>query len=67
MKVSFVSYFQYFGKLLFWTFMSSVPDAPADTMIGRALDSREEATVARVAREMRDNVREMIHTSAWWD
>ena len=54
-KVSFVSYFQYFGKLLFWTFMSSVPDVMADTVIGRALDSREDITVVgRVAREMGD-------------
>ena len=48
--------------------MSSVPDAPANTVIGRALDSREEATVVEmVVREMRDNVREMIDTNAWWD
>ena len=67
-NVSSAFSFQYFGKLLFWTFMSSVPDAQADTVIGRALDSREEATLAeRVTREMQDNVREMIDTSAWWD
>jgi hypothetical protein len=67
-NVSSVFYFQYFGKLLFWIFMSSVPDAPADTVIGRAIDSRQEATVVeRVAREMRDNVREMIDTNVWWD
>ena len=66
--LSSVFYFQYFGKLLFWTFMSSVPDAPADAVIGRAMDSREEVTmVGRVAREMGDNVREMMETSGWWD
>ena len=68
MKVSSVFYFQYFGKLLFWTFMSSVPDVPADTVIGRAFDSREGfKVVGRLAREMGDNVREMIYTGRWWD
>ena len=48
--------------------MSSVPDAPADTVIGRAMDSREGVTVMwRVAREMRDNAREMIDTKSWWE
>ena len=43
--------------------MSSVPDVMADTVIGRALDSREDITVVgRVAREMGENVREMIDT-----
>jgi hypothetical protein len=47
--------------------MSSVPDAPADTVIGRALDSMEEITVVgRVARDMGNNVREMIDTKGWW-
>ena len=60
--------FQYFGKLLFWTFMSSVPDVPADTVIGRAMDSTEEMTVVgMVVREMRENVREMVDTGGWWD
>ena len=48
--------------------MSSVPDVPADTVIGRAMGSREEITVVgRVAREMGENVREMIDTGGWWD
>ena len=48
--------------------MSSVPDLPADTVIGRALDTREEITmVGRVAREMMNNIREMVDTSGWWD
>ena len=52
-----------FGKLLFWTFMSSVPDVPASLVIGRALDSREEITaVERMARGMMDNVREIMDT-----
>ena len=66
MKVSSVFYFQYFGKLLFWTFMSSVPDVPADTVVGRAMDNGEEITVVRlVGREMMDNVREMVETGGW--
>ena len=48
--------------------MSSVPDVPADTVIGRAMDSTEEMTVVgMVVREMRENVREMVDTSGWWD
>ena len=48
--------------------MSSVPDAPAEAVIGRAIDSREESLMMwRVAREMRDNVREMIDTKSWWE
>ena len=52
-----------FGKLLFWIFMSSVPDAPASTVIGRALDNRKEISVVkRMTRGMLDNVREMMDT-----
>ena len=52
-----------FGKLLFWTFMSTVPDVPASSVIGRALDSREDSTVLeRTARGMINNVREMMDT-----
>ena len=48
--------------------MSSVPDVSADTVIGRSMDSREEMTVVgMVAREMRDNVREMMDTGGWWE
>ena len=61
--MSSFSFFQMFGKLLFWTFMSSVPDAPASTVIGRALDSKEEISVVkRMTRGMLDNVREMMDT-----
>ena len=61
--MSFFFSFQMFGKLLFWTFLSSVPDAPASTVIGRALDSREEISVVkRMIRGMMDNVREMMDT-----
>ena len=51
-------YFQYFGKLLFWTFMSSVPDVPTDTVIGRTMDSKV---------EMVDNIKEIVETDGWWD
>jgi hypothetical protein len=57
----------YFGKLLFWIFMSSVPDVPASTVIGRAFGNKEVIPlVIRVARGMVDNVNEMIYTEAWW-
>jgi len=58
----------YFGKLLFWTFMSSVPDVPAATVVGRAMDSPAEMTmVGMVVKEMQENVREMMDTRGWWD
>ena len=68
---SFSSYFfflfQYFGKILFWTFMSSVSDLPASTVIGRAFDNRDQVSlVNRVLRGMMDNVRELIETGEWW-
>ena len=43
--------------------MSSVPDVPASSVIGRDLDSREEITVVeRMTRGTMDNVREMMDT-----
>ena len=61
--MSFFLSFQMFGKLLFWTFLSTVPDVPASSVIGRALDSREDSTVLeRTARGMINNVREMMDT-----
>ena len=43
--------------------MSSVPDAPASTVIGRALDNRKEISVVkRMTSGMLDNVREMMDT-----
>ena len=60
---------QYFGKILFWTFMSSVPDAPASTVIGRRLKSRQDdtAVVEMMMKGMLDNVREMIDMSILWN
>ena len=59
---------QYFGKLLFWTFMSSISDLPASTVIGRAFDTGEEVSlVNRVLEGMVDNVREIIDTGEWWN
>ena len=47
--------------------MSSVPDVPASTVIGRAFDNKEVIPlVIRVARGMVDIVKEMIYTEAWW-
>merc|ERR1719153_1648019 len=35
----------YFGKLLFWTLMSSVPDVPAETVVGRGMDTEQVDTL----------------------
>jgi len=58
----------YFGKILFWTFMSSISDLPASTVIGRAFDNRDEVSlVNRVFNGMVDNVREIMDTGKWWN
>lgn len=50
----------YFGKLLFWTFMSVVPDAGA----GRSLGGQH-AWLAQVAEGFTDNVLEALNEPLW--
>ena len=57
--------FQYFGKLLFWIFMSSVPDLPAETVIGRSL--QDESLLGEIFNQMGVNAREMMDTVGWWE
>ena len=67
-KRSVIFFLQYFGKILFWTFMSSISDLPASTVIGRAFDNRDEVSlVNRVFNGMVDNVREIMDTGKWWN
>ena len=49
--------------------MSSVPDAPASTVIGRRLESRQDdtAVVEMMIKGMLDNVREMIDMNRLWN
>jgi len=55
----------YFGKLLFWIFMSSVPDLPAETVIGRSL--QDESLLGEIFNQMGVNAREMMDTVGWWE
>ena len=57
--------FQYFGKLLFWIFMSSVPDLPAETVIGRSL--HDQSLLGEIFNQMGVNAREMMDTVGWWE